>query len=105
LALVHGIGLDHDFLFVRKYARLFSIQGGGRGLGVDLDLFDAHAARLTEPGYRPTSSRSDLTWAIGRLLLSRGAGLSLNRTGLMETSITRKDGFYAGTTKVPGRAA
>jgi hypothetical protein len=28
LALVHGVGLDHDFLFVRKYARLFSVQGG-----------------------------------------------------------------------------
>jgi len=72
LALVHGIGLDHDFLFVRKYARLFSVQAGGRGLGVDLDLLDAHAARLKELGYGATSSRSNLTWAVGRLLLSRG---------------------------------
>ena len=47
LALVHGVALDHDFLFVRKYARLFSVEGGGRGLGVDLDLIEDHAARLT----------------------------------------------------------
>lgn len=72
LALVHGIGLDHDFLFVRKYARLFSIQGGGRGLGVDLALIDDHATRLTELGYGVASSRSNLTWAVGRLVLSRG---------------------------------
>lgn len=72
LALVHGIGLDHDFLFVRKYARLFSVEAGGRGLGVDLDLLDARAARLTELGYNPVSSRSNLTWSIGRLVLSRG---------------------------------
>jgi hypothetical protein len=39
---------------------------------VDLDLFDAHAARLTELGYSAASSRSNLTWAVGRLVLSRG---------------------------------
>jgi integrase len=72
LALVHGIALDHDYLFVRKFARLFSVEGGGRGLGVDLDLIEDHATRLTELGYSATSSRSNFTWAIGRLLLSRG---------------------------------
>ncbi|MFJ5695103.1 hypothetical protein ACIP9X_14810 [Arthrobacter sp. NPDC093125] len=72
LALVHGIALDHDYLFVRKYARLFSAQAGGKGLGVDLDLLETHAARLTELGYGAVSSRSNLTWSIGRLVLSRG---------------------------------
>ncbi|WP_277524382.1 tyrosine-type recombinase/integrase [Arthrobacter sp. ES3-54] len=72
LALVRGIAMDHDFLFVRKYARLFSVEGGGRGLGVDLDLIDGHATRLLELGYSAESSRSNLTWAIGRLVLSRG---------------------------------
>jgi integrase len=86
LALVHGIGLDHDFLFVRKYARLFSVQAGGRGLGVDLDLLEAHAARLRELGYGATSSRSNLTWAVGRLLLSRGDPDI--------TAVTAEDLFY-----------
>lgn len=72
LALVHGIALDNDYLFVRKYARLFSTQAGGKGLGVDLDLLEAHATRLTELGYGPVSSRSNLTWSTGRLVLSRG---------------------------------
>lgn len=72
LALVHGIGLDYEFLFVRKYARLFSIQAGGKGLGVDLDLFAAHTTRLTELGYGTESSHSNLTWTTGRLLLHRG---------------------------------
>lgn len=86
LALVHGIGLDHDFLFVRKYARLFSVQAGGRGLGVDLDLLEAHAARLRELGYGATSSRTNLTWAVGRLLLSRGDPDI--------TAVTAEDLFY-----------
>ncbi|BCW77868.1 tyrosine-type recombinase/integrase [Arthrobacter sp. NicSoilB11] len=72
LAFVHGIGLDYEFLFVRKYARLFSIEAGGKGLGVDLDLFEAHVTRLDELGYSPDSARTNLTWAIGRLLLHRG---------------------------------
>jgi integrase len=72
LSLVHGIALDHDYLFVRKFARLFSVKGGGRGLGVDLDLIEDHATRLTELGYSATSSRANFIWAIGRLLLSRG---------------------------------
>lgn len=72
LALVHGIGLDHDFLFVRKYARLFSVEAGGRGLGVDLALMEDHATRLLELGYGAISSRANLTWATGRLVLSRG---------------------------------
>ncbi len=72
LALVHGVALDYEFLFVRKYARLFSVQAGGKGLGVDLDLFEAHTTRLTELGYVPGSARSNFTWAIGRLLLHRG---------------------------------
>lgn len=72
LAFVHGVGLDYDFLFVRKYARLFSIEAGGKGLGADLELFEAHIKRLTELGYGPESSRTNLTWAIGRLLLRRG---------------------------------
>jgi hypothetical protein len=45
LALVHGVGLDHDYLFVRKYARLFSVQGGGRGL-VLISIF----LKPTQPG-------------------------------------------------------
>ncbi|MEV8133523.1 tyrosine-type recombinase/integrase [Pseudarthrobacter oxydans] len=72
LALVHGVGLGYEFLFVRKYARLFSIQAGGKGLGVNLDLFEAHVTKLDELGYIPESARSNLTWAIGRLLLHRG---------------------------------
>lgn len=72
LALVQGLGLDYDFLFVRKYAQLFSIPAGGKGLGVDLELFEAHKMRLTELGYGPVSSASNFTWATGRLLLHRG---------------------------------
>lgn len=72
LALVHRIALDHDYLFVRKYARLFSTQAGGQGLGVDLDLLESHAARLVELGYRPVASRANLIWSLGRLVLSRG---------------------------------
>lgn len=60
LALVHGVGLDYEFLFVRKYARLFSIQAGGKGLGADLDLFEAHTTRLNELGYSPESARTTL---------------------------------------------
>ncbi|UTT69369.1 site-specific integrase [Arthrobacter sp. DNA4] len=72
LALVRGVGLGYEFLFVRKYARLFSVQAGGKGLGVDLDLFESHVTKLDELGYIPESARSNLTWAIGRLLLHRG---------------------------------
>lgn len=39
-------------------------------MGVDLELLDAHAARLTELDYQATSSCSNLTWAVGWLLLS-----------------------------------
>lgn len=72
LALVQGLGLDYEFPFVRKYAQLFSIPAGGKGLGVDLELFEAHKVRLIELGYGPQSSASNFTWATGRLLLHRG---------------------------------
>lgn len=86
LALVQGVALDYEFLSARKYARLFSIQAGGKGLGVDLDLFEAHMTRLTELGYVPASARSNFTWAIGRLLLHRGDPDI--------TTITAEDLFY-----------
>jgi integrase len=72
LSLVHGIGLDHDFLFARKYARLFSIEGGVQGLGFDRSLFDGHLARMVSLGYSEPTARSRLTWGVGRLLLARG---------------------------------
>ena len=72
LSLVHGIGLDFDFLFARKYARLFSVEAGVSGLGFDPDLFERHVARMVALGYSEATVRSRLTWAIGRLLLARG---------------------------------
>lgn len=72
LSLVRGIRLDHDFLFARKYARLFTAEAGVGGLGFDQDLFEKHVARMVALGYSEPTVRSRLTWGIGRLLLARG---------------------------------
>ena len=72
LALVRGIELDADYILGRKYARLLSDAGGGRGLGVDRALFESHVSRLSELGYAPPDARSHLTWGLGRLMLRRG---------------------------------
>ena len=71
LALVHGVALDHDFVFARKYARPFSVEAGGAGL-VDLDLFEQHVATLVTLGYPEAGARSSLRWGHGRLVLTRG---------------------------------
>jgi integrase len=72
LALVHGVGLDADYLLGRKYARLLSDAGGGPGLGVDRALFGTHVVRLAQLGYSAAHARSHLTWGLGRLMLYRG---------------------------------
>ena len=40
------------------------------GLGVDLDLFDRHVARLEQLGY--ANGAAQLTWPFGRMMLHRG---------------------------------
>lgn len=72
LSLVRGVGLDWDLLLGRTYARMFTVKGGGRGLGFDHDLFDRNVDRMAQLGYSPPAARTDLMWCLGRLVLHRG---------------------------------
>lgn len=70
LSLVEGVALDYPLLFVRTFTSPFKQQERHDGLGVDLDLFEQHVARLTELGY--ATARTQLTWPLGRMILHRG---------------------------------
>ncbi len=70
LSLVHGIGLDYPVLLARTFTSPFKHQVRYGGLGVDLDLFDRHIARLEQLGY--ARGAAQLTWPLGRMMLHRG---------------------------------
>ena len=72
LSLVHGIGLDYELLLARTFASPFTDSVHQGGLGVDVELFGRHVARLTQLGYSPTGARHQLLWPLGRMLLHRG---------------------------------
>ena len=72
LSLVRGVRLDADYVLSRNWESLFHPRVAP-ALGVDLDLLDAHTARMRQLGYRAGgASRSALTWALARLALWRG---------------------------------
>ena len=72
LSLVHGVGLDYDVLLGRTFASPFTNSVHNGGLGVDVELFDRHVARLVQLGYAPAGARQQLKWPLGRMLLHRG---------------------------------
>lgn len=72
LSLVRGIGLDYELLLSRTFASPFTNSVHCGGLGVDIDLFARHVARLTQLGYSATGARQQLLWPLGRMLLHRG---------------------------------
>jgi hypothetical protein len=72
LSLVHGIGLDYELLLGRTFTSPFTTLRHCGGLGVDVELFDRHVARLVQLGYSPTGARHQLLWPLGRMLLHRG---------------------------------
>lgn len=72
LSLVHGIDLDYELLLGRSFASPFTNSVHHGGLGVDVDLFHRHVARLAQLGYSPTGARHELLWPLGRMLLHRG---------------------------------
>lgn len=72
LSLVHGVGLDYELLLARTFASPFTDSVHQGGLGVDVELFGRHVARLAQLGYSPTGARQQLLWPLGRMLLHRG---------------------------------
>jgi hypothetical protein len=70
LSLVHSVGLDYPLLLGRSFMNPLTDQARHGGLGIDLDLFDRHVARLGELGY--ADPRQTLLWPLGRMLLHRG---------------------------------
>lgn len=72
LSLVCGIGLDYELLLGRTFASPFTTSVHHGGLGVDVELFNRHVARLAQLGYSPTGARNELLWPLGRMLLHRG---------------------------------
>ncbi len=72
LSLVQGVSLDYNLLLVRTFRTPFTPATYRTGLGVDLDLFEGHVARLTRLGYAPNGARADLGWTLGRILLHHG---------------------------------
>jgi integrase len=70
LSLVHGVGLDYPLLLGRSFMNPLTHQARRGGLGIDMNLFDRHVARLGELGY--ASPRQTLLWPLGRMLLHRG---------------------------------
>lgn len=59
------------------------------GLGVDVELFDRHVARLTQLGYSITGAGRQLLWSLGRMLLHR-ADLNLNALTLDDVDELRQ---------------
>ncbi|MGH3367666.1 MAG: tyrosine-type recombinase/integrase [Nocardioidaceae bacterium] len=70
LSLVEGVGLDYPVLLARTFTSPFKHQMRYGGLGVDLDLFARHVARLEQLGY--ARGAAQLTWPLGRMMLHRG---------------------------------
>ena len=70
LSLVHGVGLDYPLLLARTFTSPFTHQARNGGLGIDLDLFNRHVARLEQLGY--AGAAAQLVWPLGRMLLHRG---------------------------------
>ena len=70
LSLVDGVGLDYPVLLARTFTSPFKHQMRYGGLGIDLDLFDRHVARLEQLGY--ARGAAQLTWPLGRMMLHRG---------------------------------
>jgi integrase len=70
LSLVHGVGLDYPLLLGRSFRSPLTHQARHAGLGIDLDMFGRHVARLGELGY--ADPRQTLLWPLGRMLLHRG---------------------------------
>ncbi|HUO39565.1 MAG TPA: transposase, partial [Mycobacterium sp.] len=70
LSLVHGVGLDYPLLLGRSFMNPLTHQARRGGLGIDMNLFERHVARLGELGY--ASPRQTLLWPLGRMLLHRG---------------------------------
>ena len=70
LSLVEGVRLDYPVLLGRTFTSPFKLQIRHGGLGVDLELFNQHVARLEQLGY--ANGTAQLTWPLGRMLLHRG---------------------------------
>lgn len=70
LSLVEGVSLDYPLLLGRTFSSPFTQQKRHGGLGIDLDLFAQHVARLEELGY--ADGDNQLKWPLGRMLLHRG---------------------------------
>jgi hypothetical protein len=70
LSLVEGVCLDYPVLLARTFTSPFKHQVRFGGLGIDLDLFGRHVARLEQLGY--ARGAAQLTWPLGRMLLHRG---------------------------------
>ncbi len=70
LSLVHRVRLDYPVLLARTFTSPFKHQMRYGGLGVDLELFDRHIARLEQLGY--ARGATQLTWPLGRMMLHRG---------------------------------
>jgi hypothetical protein len=67
LSLVERVGLDYPVLLARTFTSPFKHQMRYGGLGVDVELFDRHMARLEQLGY--ARGATQLTWPLGRMLL------------------------------------
>jgi len=93
LSLVHGVGLDYDVLLGRTFASPFTNSVHNGGLGVDVELFDRHVARLVQLGYAPAGARQHLKWPLGRMLLHRGdpdlGALSVDDLDELRTAVDR----------------
>ena len=93
LSLVHGVGLDYDVLLGRTFASPFTNSVHNGGLGVDVELFDRHVARLIQLGYAPAGARQQLKWPLGRMLLHRGdpdlGALSVDDLDELRTAVDR----------------
>ena len=70
LSLVRGVGMDYPLLLGRTFTSPFKHQERHGGLGINLDLFNEHIARMEQLGY--ASGAAQLTWPLGRMLLHRG---------------------------------
>jgi hypothetical protein len=81
-------------LLARTFTSPFKHQMRYGGLGVDLDLFDRHAARLEQLGY--ANGAAQLTWPLGRMMLHRGDS-DLSALGWADLREFREaiDGFSA----------
>src|SRR5450759_3961408 len=69
LSLVRGVRLDADYVLSRNWESLFHPRVAP-ALGVDLDLLDAHTARMRQLGYRAGG-------AVAKLAHPGGVGICL----------------------------